>query len=685
MALSGSFYTTYHSYFRLLIEWNATQSISKNSSEVTARVYLVSLTPSSNINSSASKTISLTVNGSTSSRSAANLADLNGNQKKLLHSHTVTVPHNADGTKTFSMSANFGIAVTLGSTYYSTFRTSGTGSLTQIARSSSITSSANWKAANPLTVTLNRASSSFTHTVRVKVNGKLIKTVTGVGASKTIEFTKSENTEIFEQLNQVASKPAVVEVDTFNGSTKIGTSSKSGLVTAPPATTISAPASFTVGSPISISLNRGHEEFGHLIRLRHGSNIIKTIYGIDSDSAIFTTSDIPNTLSALMPNSSSVKLNLEVAAYYGGAKIRSSTFRDITATLSGAAPVFDDRFTYKDTNPATIAATFNELYLVQNLSNLVVEIPANRRAQAQNGATMETYTAVFNGVTKIAAYSSTETVSFDFGKVNLTTDATLSVTATDSRGNKTTANKTVRMLPYRAPTMTVGLQRENNFEDTTRLSVTGGYSLMTISATNRNDIELVQYRIREAGTTDWSSWRGLAVTKSGSSFSAAEVSLSLDNTKTYNVEVKVKDRLTTKVDTKSIGSGFDLVALKVTTAEFPYFEWTANTDRDVLATAVLLNGERMYLLENPDFPASYTFDEGDLREGENEMTIWMKDDTGLNHNMNYRFNKRLDIYPETQLTATIPNGESAIEMTLKLNRTNQSSKARLYRIIGGVS
>ena len=128
----------------------------------------------------------------------------------------VTVNHNSDGTGTLSMSGactgNLGMNIHL----------SGSIALPTIPRASKPTYST-----NPLTIgqtqtiTTNRASSSFTHTLVLSF-GNYSETLTGVGASTT--WTPSSS--LMEYMTSWQMTVTVV-CTTYNGSTQIGTSSTS--------------------------------------------------------------------------------------------------------------------------------------------------------------------------------------------------------------------------------------------------------------------------------------------------------------------------------------------------------------------------------------------------------------------------------------------------------------------------
>lgn len=231
MAASGTIQQAIRTGYRLQIVWTVgSQSVANNTSSVTVKVQLVSTGSSYTINSSASKSGSLTINGTKYTFTFT--AALSDNQTKTIFTKTVTVAHNANGTKTCAFSATAGINVTLSGTYYGNVTASGSGTFNTIARAStisSVTSSVAINDTNAVTVNITRAASSFTHTV-VFSFGSYSKTTTGVGTSTSYAIP----TSWINAMPSTTSGTAKVTVTTYSGSTKIGSAvSKNFTVTVP--------------------------------------------------------------------------------------------------------------------------------------------------------------------------------------------------------------------------------------------------------------------------------------------------------------------------------------------------------------------------------------------------------------------------------------------------------------------
>lgn len=248
MAASGTITEAIRTGYQLKIAWEVTsQSVANNTSSVTVKVQLVSTGSSYTINSSASKSGSLTINGTKYTFSFT--AGLSGNQTKTLYTKTVTVAHNADGTKTCSFSATCGINVTLSGTYYGNVTASGSGTFNTIARAStisSVTSSVSVNGTNEVTVNITRAASSFTHTV-VFSFGSYSKTTTGVGTSTSYAIP----TSWLNAMPSATSGTAKVTVTTYSGSTKIGSAVSKNFTLTVPSTVVPSISAVTLSEAVS--------------------------------------------------------------------------------------------------------------------------------------------------------------------------------------------------------------------------------------------------------------------------------------------------------------------------------------------------------------------------------------------------------------------------------------------------
>ncbi|MCS4488371.1 DUF859 domain-containing protein [Streptococcus sciuri] len=150
----------------------------------------------------------------------------NMNSTLMLIDQTITVGHNADGTKAFQFAAKFNGAG--GFSPGTLMLGVGTFTLTTIARMSAI-SVGNCVIGSPVTITLKRQNESFTHTIRYWWGDKkgTIATNVATSCSWTIPMNFADD------IPDTTSGRGSLYVDTYSGSTLIGTQQTSLIASLP--------------------------------------------------------------------------------------------------------------------------------------------------------------------------------------------------------------------------------------------------------------------------------------------------------------------------------------------------------------------------------------------------------------------------------------------------------------------
>lgn len=200
-------------YLKLWVD-QVSQNISDNSSQVRVRL---ALTNGAHTFAEYDCTASVTVDGQTLNWSGRP-SMLSQNSSIMLIDRTVTVDHNADGTKTFNLSATFSGGggwspgtLTLSSNSFT---------LTTIPRSSSVSVSPG-VIGNTITINISRQSSSYKHTVRYSWGSKSGTIASNVDTS----IMWSIPIDFANDIPDSASGTGTIYVDTYSGSAKTGTQS----------------------------------------------------------------------------------------------------------------------------------------------------------------------------------------------------------------------------------------------------------------------------------------------------------------------------------------------------------------------------------------------------------------------------------------------------------------------------
>lgn len=216
------------------------------------------------------------------------------------------------------------------------------------------------------------------------------------------------------------------------------------------------------------------------------------------------------------------KVTFFVRTIIGGNTFYSTSEK--TLSIVNANPTFgDSNISYQDSNSSIVNITGNNQHIVQNQSNLKVTLSS---ATAKKSASIVKYEVTFNGNTKTL----TEAGTIDYGKVNLSSNSSVSIKVTDSRGNTATGKKTITILGWTTPSAVISASRVNNYEDETKLKVA-----VTISSVNsKNSISSIKYHYKQAGTTNYSEYISLT--------NNTETTLELDKMYAFDFQVVITDK-----------------------------------------------------------------------------------------------------------------------------------------------
>lgn len=571
MALSGSKTVNFCSRnganrYYLKWTWSATQSIANNQSTVTVKLYIGSYGNGYGISSSATKSGSITIDGTT--YNFTNTCGISSGGSKLLATKSKTITHASDGTKTFSINASFNPAVTISGTYQGNVTMGATSyTLNTIARASTISCNGKWTFPGNHTISISRKSSSFTHTVRLYVKDMSTPLKTWTKTSSTsfsTSFSTSENTTIASRLGTASATPSVatkIEVDTYNGSTKIGsTESISGTCTATTRSTTTFTNNFNIGATVSGKITENNGAYTHSINISDASGTwIADILVNDSKlDWSFNTSTIASQLYAKTPNSNTYTGKIKLYTKYNGVQVGSIAQSNWTWKVTNSNPTFNPTLSYSDTNTTTTNITGSAQYIVQNKSTLRVVCTGN--ATALNSATMKTIQCTVAGVTKSQNYSSSATsYTFDFGTINASSNQSAVVQAIDSRGNKTSKTIAITCLPYTAPKLTAKIERANKFSTTVNVNAKGTYSALKVNGNATNGLNTATYTYTKDSASTGTTVN-ITTNASNGSFNATQSTFTLAETSIASVQVVIIDRLGgTATATISVPTGLPIM------------------------------------------------------------------------------------------------------------------------------
>lgn len=541
---------TNNSAFELVLTWTGTQNIAGNSTTISATLTMRSRASWATVSDATASATSITINGNT--RTVNVSSTLSGNASKTLMTHSVTVPHNANGSKTVTIGAShyFDIYWNGGNPQTPTLSTNYV--LDTIARAST-GSGSNFVFTGNSSITISRQSSSFTHEATMTIGGTHVKKITGLGTSGTFSFTDAERKILVTGMKRATSAQVVVSLQTKSGSTNIGSPYTIKYnVTAPAVLSGSIPA-FTIGtSGFRINVSNFHTSAGFSFNGRFNWGSFSKNASITSSTPTYplSQSDVNSMLQAI-PNGNRGWGSMVLTSYYHGVAYGS----DVTigsvegrVNVSANSPTVAGGTTYEDTDSSIVSnVTGNNQLIVQNRSKIRVKIPANL-GTARGSATLSKIRVTLGGTSKEINYTASAT-NIDLGTTNANTNSNLVVTVIDSRGNTGTWTQAVSILPYSVPQLTPLIVRKDGFEDETTIDIRGTYSRMNIGGVDKNAIIAILVRLKKVTDANYGETRKPTNTSSGGKISSPQYTEILDNTHAWDIEIVVHDKLT--LSTKS--------------------------------------------------------------------------------------------------------------------------------------
>lgn len=210
-------------YSLILKCWEDSYSIENNTSRVYWWVGIRSNTQYHN-HQGLSEHYKVVVNGSTVHDASHTVSCGSGQTVGIADGYT-TVSHNADGSKSISVSASFSCDNT---SYYAprTGSCSGSLTLTTIPRASSISiDSPSIECGNTININGSSASKNFTHKIYATWNGKTSELVTIASGTTTPSFSYTIPTSWEKDLPNSTSGIATFTLETFSGSNSVGSKS----------------------------------------------------------------------------------------------------------------------------------------------------------------------------------------------------------------------------------------------------------------------------------------------------------------------------------------------------------------------------------------------------------------------------------------------------------------------------
>lgn len=305
-----------------------------------------------------------------------------------------------------------------------------------------------------------------------------------------LQWSKSGTTEWYKVANKTTGTTSFyAQLYDTSRETVLVTTSTFSLALAGAASVLGTVSNFNVESNITIPITKYDSSFVDTLVITYGSTTLKTVSGVANNAKVSFTSEELTTIYELMSSVKSESFTFTLTTKTGSTTLGSST-KTATGSITNANPTFTaSQVTYADTNDVVVNITGNAQHIVQNKSSLTVYLGP---ATGNKGAKISKYEVTVNGVKK----SVTSNGSVSFGAVNTSRNTDITVVVTDSRGNTTSVSKTITILAYAIPSFAVTLERLNNYEDETYLTVESSIS----SVNSKNEVTITYKKKQNGGS-----------------------------------------------------------------------------------------------------------------------------------------------------------------------------------------
>jgi len=320
----------------------------------------------------------------------------------------------------------------------------------------------------------------------------------------------------------------------------------SGSFTLPTINRISTITSITganTSDELAVNYTEYVSSYTNNLIIKLGSTTLQTITNYTS-GASFTLSDSAlNTIYSSVTSAKTATLSFSLETYSGSLLLGTSDAVSKLLNINDSNPTIGT-VTYRDSNSTTAAITANDQYIVRNKSTLEVTV---NTLVALNSATLANITVAGGGVSQTRSLSGSSDASevFNLGVVNQSSNFTLTITLTDSRGYTATKTLTILVYDWTLPTATISALRVDNYYTTTNITVNANYS----SLGGHNTLSLTaQYK-----KTSDSSFSAPVTLTNGQT-----TALSLDNNYEWNLKVTVADALGSTIYNLVIGRGLPI-------------------------------------------------------------------------------------------------------------------------------
>lgn len=267
-------------------------------------------------------------------------------------------------------------------------------------------------------------------------------------------------------------------------------------------------------------------------------------FNYSSGQTFKLSSDTIKYLYDYMKKSKTVKIGAVIETWNGGTKIGESVELINNCSITNCEPSIEN-VSYLDSNKETVKITGNNQQIIRNHSTLKIELT---NLNSFKGATLNRCIATINNITKSFSNitgTSVNSVSLDFGTLNIDKNTKMTVTLTDSRDYSVTKELNINVINYIDLSINAIIKRTQPTTGEVGIEFSGNYYNNKIG--NINNELTMKWFYRENGATEWINGGIISPVLNENTYSNGMDKISLgkifDYQKSYEFYLEVSDKL----------------------------------------------------------------------------------------------------------------------------------------------
>ena len=296
----------------------------------------------------------------------------------------------------------------------------------------------------------------------------------------------------------------------------------------------------------SVTYTSYYSKFTNKLRISIPNVIALETFNYSSGTTFKLSDTTISYLYNYMKRSKTVTLGFVIETWNGNTKIGDSVELNKTCTITNCEPQIES-CSYLDTNAETVAVTENNQTIVRHLSTLKINLT---NLTSYKGAELSSCVVTINNISKsFSDISGTEieSVSLDFGTLDVSEDTTATIILTDTRGYTATVELQITIIDYTILSISATVKRTQPTTGEVDVEFSGNYYNGNIGNT-QNTLSIKWY-YREKYEEEWTEGGTLEPVIDNNTYNNGNSAISLGNIfdyqKTYEFYLDVKDKLIT--------------------------------------------------------------------------------------------------------------------------------------------